>query len=119
MPDAIQAEKDKIAYELSITSVTDDDYEDCLKHLGTIQKFEQDQRKLELEEKELRLKERELELKEQGPSWKERAMDILKVGLPSLVTGMFSFALIRHMTKHEQDDGLYYGSKAMSFIKKP
>lgn len=127
MPEAgLNAEKSKLLREMENMDGGGDGYKARLNCLETIQKFEHQQAKLELDKKEVELKEQELQLRKQEldantrePSWKERAIELLKVAVPSIVTGIFSFGLVRHMTRHEQDEGIYYGSKAMGFIKKP
>lgn len=119
MSEELNAEKSKIFVEMKTMDAGSDGYKNRLNNLSLIQKIEHEDRELEMKEEELRLKQQELEIQSKEPAWWEKALDAVKGIAPAVVTGIFSLVAIRHITKNEKDEGVYYGSKGMGFIKKP
>lgn len=134
--DMLQVEKDRLVDGLGFLDGDSEEYKAQLNNLSLIQKLELGETETEMKKRELDIKETETEIKKREVDIKERELDIqskeptlgqkvldwTKAVAPvgaALIGGIFSLVSIRHITKHEKSDDLYYGSKAMSFVKKP
>lgn len=119
---ALQEERKRLVDGLVYLEGDSDEYRNTLANISTMQKLEEQDKEIELKEKELELKQQELDIQAREPTLADRAIEWAKAFGPTcaaVVGGIFSLITIRHITKHEKSDDLYYGSKAMSFVKKP
>lgn len=118
----LQEEKHRLVDGLGYLDGDTVEYRQQLDNLSLIQKLEFGGKENELKERELEIKERELDIQAKDPSLGQKILDWTKAVAPvgaALIGGIFSLVTVRHITRHEKEDDLYYGSKALGFVKKP